>query len=72
MKAKDFVLEKYPKAYSEKFRTGSNLHKSIKGTYFLIWASSGVPPKKRLGKGDTESKAWKDAKENILETLTPQ
>lgn len=63
MKAKDFVLQKYPKARAEKHVEGGRV-KGIKKSYWLIRPEL---YKMYIGSGDTESKAWIDAKENIID-----
>ncbi|MGA9651950.1 hypothetical protein [Pedobacter sp.] len=67
MANKDKVIAQYPKAYSEKFTTqGWN-----KTTYFLIWKERIATQKERLGEGDTEAQAWKDAWDTITDNLKP-
>jgi hypothetical protein len=59
MAAKDKIKEVYPRAYSEKYK--ANAMAGDKRTYYLIWSSRLRDEKIRLGEGDTEAKAWKDA-----------
>lgn len=54
----ELVEAKYPSARSEKHKTNGG------ETYYLIVSGSGNT-KRRLGDGDTLSKAWKDAKDNL-------
>lgn len=68
MKNKDKVKEKYPDAYAEKFQTTHRMSETI---YFLIWEKPLWTGKNRLGEGDTEAKAWKDAWEKITDTQKP-
>jgi len=62
MKAEEFVKQKYPRAFSERFSTRG----PFGIVYYLIWKDPSRE-KRRLGEGDTASKAWVDAKLNILE-----
>lgn len=62
MTAKEFVKEKYPKAKAEKRVSGRI--KGMQKVYYLIRESG---DKMYLAEGETESKAWKNAKELILE-----
>ncbi len=63
MTSKEFVKEKFPNAYSDKqyLREWGG-----KTSYFLIWSSRDRDTKIRLGEGYTESKAWVNAKEEII------
>jgi len=58
MKNEQIVSEKFPGARSEKYKTNGG------ETYYLIVCGAGST-KRRLGDGDTLSKAWKDAKDNL-------
>lgn len=58
MKAKEFVISKMPNARVEKQKTNGG------SPYFLIRDGIG---KMYFSSGDTESKAWKEAKERIIE-----
>ena len=58
MKAKDFVKEKHPTAFCQK------IEKNYGGHYFLIKT---IENNCYIGEGKTESKAWKDAKDKIIE-----
>jgi len=59
-KTKDKIKEVYPRAYAEKYQKRNPLAKEY---YYLIWSSRLKDEKVRLGEGDTEAKAWKDALE---------
>ena len=59
-KTKDKIKEVYPRAYAEKYQKRNPLAKEY---YYLIWSSRLKDEKIRLGEGDTEAKAWKDALE---------
>lgn len=63
MANKDIVKKRYPQALAEKYKTNGFFSK----TYWLIWDTwkRSSPNRSRLGEGDTEAKAWKDALENI-------
>lgn len=63
MTAKDFVLHKYPKARAERQVQGGR----VKGAGKPYWLIRPEIHKMYIGSGDTESKAWKDAKERIVE-----
>lgn len=60
MTAKEKVLEKYPRARAERYRYNGPGNRG----YNLIWDSFGSH-RKRLGEGDTASKAWADAARKI-------
>lgn len=64
MTAKDFVLQHKPTARSEKQVQGRI--KGMQRTYYLIREQGKTM---YFSSGDTESKAWKAAKERILEIL---
>ncbi len=63
MTSKEFVQEKFPKAYADKQYLREWGGKTI---YFLIWSCRDRDTKRRLGEGTTESKAWVNAKEEII------
>jgi hypothetical protein len=63
MKAKDFVLSRYPKARAERQVSGGRV-KGMKKAYYLIRPELHVM---YIGSGDTESKAWIDARDRIIE-----
>ena len=62
MKAKDFVLQKYPTARSE--RVVSGRVKGFKKVYYLIRERG---EQMYLAQGTSESNAWVNAKNDILE-----
>lgn len=59
MTAKEFVISKMPKARSEKQKTNG------KEVYYLIREIGNTG---YFSHGETESKAWKNAKEKIIES----
>ena len=66
MKAEEFVKSKYPLAHARKFKTnGWNPN-----TYWLVWGDGGQ--NHRLSEGKTESNAWVNAKNRIIETESEQ
>jgi len=63
MTSKEFVLSKFPKARSERQKSG--MIKGMQRTYYLIRNGRETM---YMASGDTESKAWKKAKEIIIES----
>jgi hypothetical protein len=63
MTSKEFVKEKFPKAYADKQYDREWGGKTF---YFLIWSCRDRETKIRLGEGDTESKAWVNAKQDVI------
>jgi hypothetical protein len=62
MTSEEKVKEKYPKAIAEKYTSkmwGSG------ETYYLIWSCRNRDEKIRLGEGETKSKAWVNAKNEL-------
>lgn len=59
MKAKDFVKSKVPNARAERHKTNGNR------TYWLIRDGKAFM---YMAEGETESKAWTNAKEKIIQT----
>lgn len=59
MTSKEFVISKMPKARSEKQKTNG------KEVYYLIREIGNTG---YFSHGETESKAWKNAKEKIIES----
>lgn len=62
MTVKEFVKSKMPKARAEKHKEGR-----IKGLQKTYWLIRDGMQTMYFAIGDTESKAWKRAKERILE-----
>jgi len=60
MTSEEFVKKKYPRAVVESYKQNGPLGKR----YYLCWSKSfnGI----RLSEGDTKSKAWVNAKKNII------
>ena len=65
MKAQDFVKEKFPKAHAERYKVNG----PIRVVYYLIWDNNLTLNRKRIGEGNTESKAWTDAKRTLLNKI---
>ena len=64
MTAKEFVLSHRPKARESKHQSG------VKGFNLSIWyVITDTEKRQKLGDGTTPAKAWKDAKELIIEIL---
>ena len=59
MTAKEFVRQRYPGTKSEKYRTRTGFHYY---TYYLIRDGNSFM---YIAEGETEAKAWKNAKEKI-------
>lgn len=66
MKAKDFVKSRFPKAKAERHVSGGRV-KGMGKPYYLIRPAT---HEMWIGNGDTESKAWIDAKERIMDRET--
>lgn len=66
MTAKEFVLTYYPHAKAEKHYAFALLRKR---SYYLIRIGN---DKMWFSQGETESRAWKQAKQNILDSLNTE
>jgi len=64
MKAIDYVKENYQDAVCEKHRTSGPMG----SRHYFIYTTFKQSAKQLIGDGETESKAWVDAKLNILES----
>lgn len=62
MTAKEKLLEKYPKAYAEKFKTHGG------ESYWLVWGQ--WYQKQRLGEGKTKIQALTNAWKNVEKGFT--
>lgn len=65
MTAKEFVLSRFPNAKSERHTIGRV--KGMQSTYYLIRDGKNTM---YMASGDTESIAWRHAKERIIEMET--
>lgn len=63
MTAKEFVLQKYPKAKSEKHIKGK-----VKGMQEAYWLIRNQGDTMYLASGKTESNAWSNTKKMIVES----
>ena len=65
MTSEEFVKTKFPNARVEGYTSG--MIKGMQKRYYLIWSDYQSRQPNRLGEGDTKSKAWVNAKTNLLE-----
>lgn len=65
MTSEQFVKQRFPRAYAERYVSGRIRGMGV--VYYLVWTCHSREEKMRLSEGKSASNAWVNAKANIIE-----